>query len=86
MGPAHKARDDGVCYWRLAILRPRKSALGRAPSEERPRKSALLTSHGEMIAGLIRPLKDGFATASRRRMASSLTDLLSPARRSLQEI
>jgi hypothetical protein len=55
-------------------------------SEDLPaRKGALLTSHGETIAGLSRSLKDGFA-AARGRRRRSLTDLDSPARCSLQEM
>ena len=54
-----------------------------APS--RPGKGAILTSHGETIAGLTRSLKDGFAAAERPLGERSLTDLVSPARCCLQE-
>ncbi len=50
------------------------------------RDGAILTSHGETIAGLSRSLKDGFAAAERPPGGRSLTDLDSPARRGLQEM
>jgi hypothetical protein len=69
-------------------LTPTLSPWERGPlSVLLPREGALLTSHGETIAGLVGLLKDG---AERRRArpaeGRSLTNPNSPARSSLQEM
>ncbi|PHY18001.1 hypothetical protein CSW59_14530 [Caulobacter sp. BP25] len=65
-----------------------KGVVGLAGLRQAPflAEGAILTSHGETIAGLIRLLKDGFAAAERPPAGRSLTNLISPARCSLQEI
>ena len=52
MGPANKSRDDGYGVF----------------GDPSPREGALLTSHGETVAGLMRSLKDD---APRRRRAAA---------------
>ena len=71
----------------IAVRRGPAAVAGETPPAFAP-KGAILKSHGEMIAGLSRSLKDG--PPGRRRAAGlqgqSLTDLDRPARCSLQEI